>query len=759
MASRKADSTLTPRADAARARRGRELIEYDEFIEVQIEKTRRQVKGVEVLGAVLFWLAGAILYLLLVVLIDHWLVGGGLGFAGRMLALLGFLAGTGAWLYGVLLPPLVGRVNPVYAAQTIEQHEPSLKNSLINFLLLRGERTSVAPVVFAAIEQRAAADLSHVPVDTVVDRGRVIRLGYVLMVVVAMFALYVLLSPKDPLRSVRRILAPWSNLTAPTRVTIDDVQPGSIKAFHHDVIEVSAMVQGVREDETVTLYYSTADGQTVDRPIRMELPTGSYRYRASLPESAAGLLQSLSYYVAAGDVRTPIFEIEVLTAPAILVEAVSYEFPAYTGFGTRRIERVGDIAGIEGTQITIEAKANREIDAAYLDFDCNGTRDLKLSVSGRTARTTFELKRDSEGKPEYGSYQLIFVDDAGRQNPQPIRHRIEVTSDQAPLVEIVLPQSDELEVPLNGAVTIGVRAIDPDFALRSVTLFAVRGNDELVREPLLNERHAGEFRGSWLMDVVKLRPLEPGKPALAAGETIHYWAEARDVRQPLANRSETVRFRLKLISPGGEAEREEQLAQAEQEQEEFAQDRSRADEEGGDEGPLEDRLAAREQTRDQAEESASTDESAESAEGSRVDPEQNAGQAFEEVLKHRQQQAERRQQESPKPSESKSPEEQSPRSSEEEQAPQPEAGEEQRPVEEQPGVVRSAVGNQKIHLLRANNRGPPSRESLAWRVPVASHRPTRRVASRAKLVRAHPSRVSRVRTAMGRAKIRRPSRM
>ena len=108
------------------------------------------------------------------------------------------LACGGAYFVLRVLPPLLHRINPVFAAQTIEQSRPTLKNSLINFLLLRSHRREVAPVVYRALENRAAADLTTVHADTAVDRVRIVRLGYVLTALVVLFALYLVLFAEEP---------------------------------------------------------------------------------------------------------------------------------------------------------------------------------------------------------------------------------------------------------------------------------------------------------------------------------------------------------------------------------------------------------------------------------------------------------------------------------------------------------------------------------------------------------------------------------
>jgi len=635
-------STLEPQSassgsgDPHGADQGR-LVEYERYIASQIRKTRGQVKGVEIAGAVLRLLVGALVYLLVIALVDHWLLAEGLGMWGRLAALAGFIVGVGAYAAIIVTPLLTRRVNPVYAAHTIEQHQPTLKNSLVNFLLLRGSRRELAPAVYQAIEQRAANDLQHVPVETVVDRTRLVRWSYALLVVVAVFALYVLLSPKDPLRSLARMIAPWADLRPPTRVTIEEVKPGDMQAFHGDRFEVSALVRGVGADEPVTLFYTTDDGQTVDRPIAMTVPPGDYRHVAELPEGSQGLQQGITYYIAAGDFSTDKYRVEVLTAPAILVEAVDYAYPSYAAIANRRVERVGDITALVGTKVTVHGRANREIKSAHLDYDCDGTRDKTIFASGPTTSVAFEfeLKLNAEGKAEYGSYQLLFVGTNDRENPQPIRHTIEVAPDRAPTVELVLPDQPDLEVPLNGVVSVAVRAEDPDFALREVALHVRRGTDVLLREPLHDASsppHEGEFRGGYILDLSKLRPEKPGRPALAAGDVIDYWAEARDIKLPAAGHAESSHYRLRVTSPGDQQQREEQLADAKRDKEEF--EKPAGDDGAGGSDEAEYQVASRDtQPSEDAEQGGDSSEES----SSRVDPEKDAAAAMKEILKHEEQ--------------------------------------------------------------------------------------------------------------------------
>ena len=533
--------------------------EYEGYIDQRLRQTRRQVKSVDIAVGLATLAVGALLYLFAAALADHWLIVGGLGFWGRWLLWLGFVGAAGTFFALRVLPPLMYRVNPVFAASTIEKSRPSLRNSLINFLLLRGRRREMAAPVYDALEQRAAADLSQVRIEAAVDRTHLVRLCCALAVVLALFSLYLVVSPKNPLRSAARILFPWSNVAAPTRVTIDDVRPGDTAAFHGEFITVSAELAGLRDGETPLLIYSTADGQSVDQAVPMTPPEGEYRYQCRLPPGKLGLQQDYKYHLSVGDCRTRGYLITVRNAPAIVVDKVVYRYPGYTGLADQTLDNQGDLRAIEGTEATIHATANTEIKPGTAEFDlgCTGRRGVRMTADGYKATGSFRLRLSADDNtPEYDCYQLRFYDLQGHENTRPVRHRIEVVRDLPPEIQLIEPREREVQVAENGRLTIRVRAEDPDFALRRVTLRAVRDdNRSLSIPPLLEKRRPekavqGEFQTEYAF--------EPARLGLKAGDRVQYWAEAEDNKEPTANRSETEKRWIVVASPEAQDERQQQ---------------------------------------------------------------------------------------------------------------------------------------------------------------------------------------------------------
>jgi collagen type III alpha len=528
----------TPPANKAEGR----WLEYDQFIDAQLRKARGHVKGVELAGALMGLAAGGLLYFLLVSVLDHWLVSGGLGFWGRLACLAVFLAGAGWFVVRRLGPLLIRRINPVYAAETIEKSKPSLKNALINFLFLRGDRSGVPQVVFQAVEEQAASSLQRTPVEATVDRTKVIQIGYVLLAIVAIFAAYKLFSPKDPLETFQRVVMPWADIQAPTRVTIVDVSPGDSTKYLGEAVEVSAEVRGVGADEPVRILYTTADQGTVDQAVVMYRAADSFRHTGKIPSGEAGLQQDIEYRIESGDAISPTYHLKAAAAPTITVESIDYEFPAYMERAKAHVENTGDIQAYEGTSVTIHGRANQPLKSAQLVLDGGDNRHQEIALEPmqsdrRNIAAKFTLKlNEGDHSPEFSRYQLR---PEGRAKPEPAQYKIDVFADLPPEIKFLAPEKDEMTVPVNGSLQLELRAHDPDFALSEVTLSANVDDKQIIDKKLLSERHSGPL-------LSKFR-FQPAKLGLKEGDTVSYWAAAKDNRTPTANEAHTPHRLIRVV--------------------------------------------------------------------------------------------------------------------------------------------------------------------------------------------------------------------
>ena len=530
----------------ARSRDDAKIVQYHDFIDEKIDSTRRMVKLVDLATALVELLVSVLLFLLLTIVAEHWVVPGGLPSAVRVILFLILAAGCGYFAIRRLWPLCVRAINPVYAAQTIEHASPALKNGLINLLLFRERRTEISDAVYRTLEEQAAHGLTRVPVDTAVDRTELIRLGYVLIGIVAVAGLYKVFSPKDPFVAAERVLMPWSNVLPASRVTISDIKPGTEIISQGEVVEVSADVHGLNDDDTVVVRYSTEDGQIVGRAIPLKASADKLRFQARLADEAerglgGGVTRNLKYHLEAGDARSLTYSLTVVPAATILVERVDYHYPKYTGLLDQSVDGVGDIRAIEGTRVTIHARANGAIREANVDFDADGRPDLQMATEESKAHAEFQLGlRDDRQTPQHASYVLRFANAEGRANHDPVKYSINVDPDRQPEAEIRVPQEKSRDARLDETVNIEIEARDPDFALSAVRLRGEVSGREVLGESLLKEEHHGPFSGRFA--------LAPAARGLKEGDVLEYWAEADDNRTPKPNTVATEHKTLRIVS-------------------------------------------------------------------------------------------------------------------------------------------------------------------------------------------------------------------
>jgi len=166
-----------------------------------IDKTlflaQKKVRHVDITVSVFLFLIGMLLFFFTAVILDHW-VPGGLGFSGRTILWLSFLAGIYFFVRQRIYPLVLFRVHPLYAAAVVEENLPGIKNSLLNLIFLRREISAkngagygtpeelLNRKIFSSLENQTAAKIRNVELGATVDHAAVLRSGYLF---VGIFAL------------------------------------------------------------------------------------------------------------------------------------------------------------------------------------------------------------------------------------------------------------------------------------------------------------------------------------------------------------------------------------------------------------------------------------------------------------------------------------------------------------------------------------------------------------------------------------------
>ncbi|MGQ9605101.1 MAG: hypothetical protein ACUVTW_02805 [Thermogutta sp.] len=526
--------------------------EHDELerrIEERIRSLGRRIGWVELSWRILIWLVGVVGFLFVFSVCDQWLFSRGMPDGIRWAAWMVLAGFSAAWLGLVVGPYCLYRIHPLFAAYVLEKAVPGLKHAVMSFLLLRERRHDfehdpLSNHVFLGLEQKAVT-VETVPLDSVVDRGLIVRWAAILTGVIAAFCLYIIFSPKNVLVSTARVLIPWADIAPATRVRIENVSPGNAEITVGDRVVVTATVFGLRNGEEPRLRFSTADGQFADQVIPLQPSDGNAsRFSAEL---FPAIPCETTYRIEAADAETKEFRISVRPAVRVELQSVELDYPSYTRLEKKTLAGMGDITAIEGTRVTVVAQSSVPLAAAEIDLDDGRTR-VPMQQSGDLWQGRFTLKM-SKREPnigEFTAYRLLGQDADGRVNQDPVRFSIVTIPDRPPWAEYQDPPPDGSVIPVNAATALRAKAQDPDFGLMRLTL-DMEKDGRSIHSTILWESPPSE--PGTTDTVTGTFEFRPDELQLKPGDTIVCRLEAVDNREPIANRAESRRLELVIGEP------------------------------------------------------------------------------------------------------------------------------------------------------------------------------------------------------------------
>ena len=524
------------------------------FVDRQLQRAMTQVRIIDMVGGFLMWGSLTLGFLLMLAIIDAWIFP--LSVTARVVALILIVGVSLLYLFRSIWPLVTRRINPMFAAKMLEEGQQDLNNSLVNFLSFRDAPSLARRRIFEAMANRAAVDLSSVSIESTIDRAKLIRFGYLLVALVAVCAGYVIFSPKNPLATVARIVAPLADVPPPARVEIVTIEPGNLEVTFGQSVEVTAEVKGLRSNEEVELIFTTADRQHVDRAIPMTWDQNRGVHTALLTTGPSGIEHSLVYQVLAGDARSRQFTVTLRQSPTASIEQISIVPPNYTSLPIRE-QSQGDVSGVEGTVIEIEGVSNFPLQTAVLELLRNGdgfsdrsdpsrkpAKRIRMTVQGDRFIGRFPLElAENRTSALYSDYRIALLTDNKETNENPSHYQIDVFPDMAPEIEWIQPTENTVELPVNGKLRIETRAVDRDFAIQRVELHADQRGKKMVGEELLDssrrkdDQHLGKYT------------FVPGEHGLQPGDTVVLHAVAEDNRcDPLSGLASPNRTRTSNLT-------------------------------------------------------------------------------------------------------------------------------------------------------------------------------------------------------------------
>jgi hypothetical protein len=530
-------------------------VDFQEYVDFQLRKTRDQIRTTDLLTGATVAAVLVLGYLLLFIVADQWLFPRGVPVAIRWIGLLAWGAAVGGWVALRLGLPLSRKVSGLFAAKQVEQAEPELRSNLLNWVDLQRAGRPVDPTVLRAIERQAAVQLSKMDVTDAVDHRPLLRSGYLLLGVVLFGCLYAVLSPKPLGPTLARVI-PFTDVAPPTRTVIRDVQPGDARVLARTPLAITVDLAGVIP-ERVELRYTTADRKFRDEPLPLQPEgTAGTRFRGILSgESGQGLLQDLSYHIVAGDALSPTYRVTVDQPPSATIRELRITPPPYTGQTPETLSG-GNFEALEGSTIELAAEVPIPVQSAVIEFldeaqgKPNGEQEPVTVTDGTklTAKWTLERRRDGTYAP---FYRVQCRTEDGRTDPAPIVYQLKINPDQPPTIALIAPERD-LDLPANAVVPLLAEAADPDFELGPINLVVQRKGKVIARETLSQ----GKQKAIRVQHDLSLKPL-----ALEPGDEISFFLTAQDNRQPERNLAQTPPLKIRILAPASDAAVQQQLAE------------------------------------------------------------------------------------------------------------------------------------------------------------------------------------------------------
>ncbi len=529
---------------------------HEAIIEAQLDKARKRVRALDLTASLLGFLALALGYAIVAVLLDRIFE---LGARSRQFALGAFVLGAGAYLWLVVLRPLTWQVNLYYAARQLEKELPGSKNSVVNWVDLRDQK--LPGVLRGAVSQRAARDVARADVDRAIGGQRLTYAGLAAATLgLAFAALFFIIGPRPLTSLLSRAFLPFgaTGIARSTEIKIlrpmpeDAVVP--IGSPFTVVADVSGKIPEASDARAPRLRYKHEPNEPwTDRFLQQDETTREWS--TTLPPSEVG--NGLWYKLEAGEGETAVHQVTLRAPLNVASFLATYTYRPYVGSVPRvsnkrdLTEWVG-VSGAElknwrGTAVELLVTANRPVQGGVLELEVTDGTQFQVPsrrVEGDVRALLFPLVLDRSGK-----YRIRFTSPEGESYVDPLRYEVVVSPDAAPRARLTEPGKN-VELSANDLLRLKAKATD-DVGVASLALrMQVVGGAKLPVQPYPSNEKLRLPSGGHVRAVEYQDSVDLGRLGLAVGTEIEYWLEARDACDyPHPNVGESARYRVKLTEP------------------------------------------------------------------------------------------------------------------------------------------------------------------------------------------------------------------
>lgn len=407
-----------------------------------------------------------------------------------------------------LVRPLRRRVSDEQVALYLEEHEPTLQNTLISALESEGAAGSSA---FArrTLEQ-AIERCRDIEDGRRVDRRDLKRFATAFAVTAVIGVVLTGFGPPLFRQGAGALLNPFGEAAAanPYRIA---VTPGD-----------ATIARGADQVVTATLFGWEARGGGIAQQVEIHMRTAGDSTFQSLPltamEDAAAyevllfdVAEPTEYYVEADGIRSQLFRIDVADLPYVERIELEYDYPDFTGLPNETVEDGGDIIALRGTRVVVRARTTMPVAGARI-----------LLEGGRAVRMQPNAAGVMEGGivvAAEGSYTIELTTQDSASLAGSARYLIDVIDDRGPGVRLSRPGHDIRPTTVE-EVFVEASAEDDFGVARLELVYSVNGGAETAIPLVSGGRPLPEVSAghTFYLEELDLRP----------GDLIAYHARATD---------------------------------------------------------------------------------------------------------------------------------------------------------------------------------------------------------------------------------------
>ena len=238
-----------------------------------------------------------------------------------------------------------------------------------------------------------------------------------------------------------------------------EVEPGNAKVTKGDNIRITVDVTGQVPKE---VYLAVKNAEQTNFENQQLYPDSLGKFSYIVP----AVRSSFKYYAASGNIKSFIYEIEVIDRPIIKTMDLTITSPSYSKIPLVQQKDNGNITALLGSVVDLKISSTKNLKAARFEFDdTTGTavnsKKNNLEENGNEAKGKFIVKKDV-------NYHILLTDTDGNNNIEPIEYSVKALLDAYPTIDIISPNRD-VNLPNDNRVSLAAKISD-DFGFTKLLL-------------------------------------------------------------------------------------------------------------------------------------------------------------------------------------------------------------------------------------------------------------------------------------------------